>query len=322
MADDLADDFLLSDDDYAGASHGNIVSMTSQDVQFDAKRKRKGGDSCEKLAVDDESKRARKKLKLKQRDKARKEKRAAENLALEPGSISRMPRDTQADHLRKLMRGMSSYSKLSELELDEIGIQESMLIDVSLVDMDRSLAQIVEFLKGAVPQVYKTIQTSSLRTAEAGLPYVLFISGNAQRAADIARSIRPLIPHGGKIKESGKENGEGGEEKSRVVPKAAVAKLFARHFKITEQQEFLHKHICPLAVGTPQRLTDLLGSGALQLRQLECIVLDVSWVDQKKRTILDGPETRQALFSFLCSDEIQNRLRKPVEGKKAQVLLF
>lgn len=103
-----------------------------------------------------------------------------------------------------------------------------------------------------------------------------------------------------------------------------MAKLFARHFKIAEQQEFLQTHICPLAVGTPQRIQDLLQHG-LSFERLQCILLDASWVDQKQRTMLDGIETRQALFSLLTAEAVQAKLRtqsKKQQHERARIALF
>lgn len=144
------------------------------------------------------------------------------------------------------------------------------------------------------------------------------ITGNAQRAADLSRALRPLNPDAApkaskrskKVVEDGDKVGVARDGKGT----AAVAKLFARHFKVAEQTQFLATHVCPLAVGTPQRIEDLLRHG-LKLERLQCIVLDVSWTDQKQRNLLDGMETRQALFSLLANERVQERLRSRSSAK-------
>lgn len=166
-----------------------------------------------------------------------------------------------------------------------------------------------------------------------GRPTILVITGNAQRAAELARAVRPLNPasskkppnskdSSGKVvntQQVAKANDGDGEIASSQTP-IAVAKLFARHFKVSEQEAFLNSHACPLAVGTPQRLKDLLSVEALLVDDLRAIILDTSWVDQKKRTLLDGPETREALFSLLSTRGIQQRLR--ATGRARARLVF
>lgn len=55
--------------------------------------------------------------------------KAAANLAVEPGAVSRFPPDMQADHLRKLMRSCGQFSKLTDIELDELGLTGEWLRD-------------------------------------------------------------------------------------------------------------------------------------------------------------------------------------------------
>lgn len=110
--------------------------------------------------------------------------------------------------------------------------------------------------------------------------------------------------------------------KAKLLP---VAKLFARHFKIAEQESFLKGNVCPVAVGTPQRVRDLLQGGdeaTLKLSNLRVAILDASWTDAKMRTIFDGNETREALCSLLASSAIQSRLRSANKEDKASIVLF
>lgn len=40
-----------------------------------------------------------------------------------PGNLATLPPDMQADHLRKVVKSCKLYSKMTDLELDEIGIR-------------------------------------------------------------------------------------------------------------------------------------------------------------------------------------------------------
>lgn len=67
-----------------------------------------------------------------------------------------------------------------------------------------------------------------------------------------------------------------------LVQASRIAKLFAKHMKLAEQQEHLQQHQLCMAAGTPNRLCKLADIEALQLSQLRIIVLDVHQ-DAKKR---------------------------------------
>jgi protein CMS1 len=52
-------------------------------------------------------------------------------------------------------------------------------------------------------------------------------------------------------------------------------------------------------VGTPDRLSVLLDDGALSTENLKQVVIDVSYIDQKKRGILDMKELHESLNKLL-----------------------
>src|ERR1700722_17724881 len=128
-----------------------------------------------------------------------------------------------------------------------------------------------------------------------GAPHTIIVAGAGLRAADLARYIfsvffdyfRCLTPFRVLRKFQAKD--------------AAVAKLFAKHIKIKDAIKFLQSMRTGMAVGTPIRLNDLMDkgishrftqnfyvidsaiSGALAIDKLERIVIDASYVDQKRR---------------------------------------
>lgn len=157
---------------------------------------------------------------------------------------------------------------------------------------------------------------SSIALADPGMeghPALLVITGDAQRAADLAKALRKLNPSSSKPEKG----------KASSLP---VAKLFARHFKIAEQEAFLKSNVCPIAVGTPKRIHDLLqsseGTSKLKLKRLKVVLLDASWTDAKMRTLLDGNETKEALCSLLASDAIQAKLKEKKRDERAVIALF
>ncbi len=66
------------------------------------------------------------------------------------------------------------------------------------------------------------------------------------------------------------------------VQECRVAKLFAKHFKVEEQQRLLEASVVGIASGTPNRLSKLADLDALKLDRLRLLVLDVH-IDAKQR---------------------------------------
>ena len=79
---------------------------------------------------------------------------------------------------------------------------------------------------------------------------------------------------------------------------AKIAKLFAKHFKIEEQIDFLGREAIHIGVGTPNRLLALVEQGHLKLDNLELVVIDTER-NPKRFNIFDLQEVRTDLFSFL-----------------------
>lgn len=83
-----------------------------------------------------------------------------------------------------------------------------------------------------------------------------------------------------------------------------VGKLFAKHFKVGEQQEALSKAPLAIAVGTPNRLGKLADLGALRLDRVKYLLVDVA-LDAKQRCALSlcrpdrrRESTRREIYTF------------------------
>ena len=75
-----------------------------------------------------------------------------------------------------------------------------------------------------------------------------------------------------------------------------------------------------MGIGTPQRLVDLIEKGALQTTALRNIILDVSALDQKRRSIFDMTELVEPLLKLLSMPGVKDRLGD--DQDKARVLVF
>jgi protein CMS1 len=73
-----------------------------------------------------------------------------------------------------------------------------------------------------------------------------------------------------------------------------------------------------IGVGTPARILDLIKAEALQTSNLKRIVIDGSYIDQKKRSIFDMKEVFAPLVDFLS----RKTLKKRYEDQMLRVLVF
>lgn len=126
----------------------------------------------------------------------------------------------------------------------------------------------------------------------AGSPSVLLMSASAAVANDLIK----LLP--------------------TLNRSCKVAKLFARHFKLIEQQTLLTNQAPAIAVGTPHRLQQLADIQALKLGKLGLVLIDVA-LDAKQRTVMDIPETRKDFWALF-----QAHLGPLVVGGQTRIALF
>ncbi|PGG97319.1 hypothetical protein AJ79_09250 [Helicocarpus griseus UAMH5409] len=185
-------------------------------------------------------------------------------------------------------------SELTTVELDDVYVPEQAFLDTSSWKSPRKLENLPMFLK-----VYSKKQIESLAAApeENGSPHTLVITLAGLRAADITRALREF------------QNKE-----------CAVAKLFAKHIKLNEAKEFVKKTRIGIGIGTPVRLTDLANSGELKLTHLRRIVIDGSYVDQKKRGIFDMKDLHFPLLQFLNRADLRDRYSSG--NNRIQILVF
>ncbi|KAK5654356.1 hypothetical protein OQA88_7265 [Cercophora sp. LCS_1] len=193
-------------------------------------------------------------------------------------SFEHMDGQLLADHVAQKTTRFGT--DLSPIELADLYISASDFKNTTSWQKPRSLENLPDFLEEFSDDKDK------LKTApkKNGAPHTLIVAGAGLRAADLVRAVRKFQTKGN-----------------------SVAKLFAKHFKLEEQVSFLKKHRTGIAVGTPQRLIDLIENEALSIDNLKRIVVDASHIDQKKRGITDMRETAIPLVKLLGRKEFKER---------------
>ncbi|RKF71153.1 Protein CMS1 [Golovinomyces cichoracearum] len=169
---------------------------------------------------------------------------------------------------------------LSSVELEDKFIRVNSITDTTTWDKPRILDNLPGFLEKFSGNITKLWSASKKN----GAPHTIIIASSGLRAANIARTVR---------KYPSKE--------------AKVAKLFAKHIKIKDAINFLKNNRTGIAIGTPQRIKDLIEQGALNIDRLERIIIDASHIDKKKRGILEMKETQVPLIVLLSHKELRDK---------------
>ncbi|KAL9624220.1 MAG: hypothetical protein Q9160_001467 [Pyrenula sp. 1 TL-2023] len=161
-----------------------------------------------------------------------------------------------------------------------------------LTSVEASDLQVPEQCSSGKEELSTTVETTAS-------PHTLVICGSGIRAADIARTVRLF--------------------QSKT---AAVCKLFAKHIKLAESVETVAKTKIGIGVGTPQRILDLLSMDALKTDNLRRIVIDASYLDQKKRSILDHREVFGPLIRILNQEDVRASMDNTDPKKGTRLLVF
>lgn len=204
--------------------------------------------------------------------------------------FSRMDSQLLADYLAQKTSRFGT--ELSPIELSDLSVPAGHIKDTTSWQVDRTLDNLPSFLAAFSdkPESLKTV------TKKKGSPHTLVVAGAGLRAANIVRALRTFSS-----------------------PENAVSKLFAKHIKVDEQVAFLSNRRTGIGVGTPARLLELMDKGALSLDKLQRLVVDASYIDQKKRGIMDMKDTVIPLARLLTRHDFKDRYG---DGRKPLVLMF
>ncbi|KIW03904.1 uncharacterized protein PV09_04747 [Verruconis gallopava] len=196
-------------------------------------------------------------------------------------AIGRMDGDLMVNYVAR--RTKKFEPDLSPVELDELYLPAKSVRDTSSWDKPRTLDNLPSFVR----EFADKDENLELAKQDPGCPHTIVVAAAGIRAADLTRALR--------VFQSKKESG------------GKVTKLFAKHIKLKEAIEECRKTRISLGVGTPQRIHDLLEDGALSAKHLKRIIIDASYIDQKKRGILDMKETEIPLVKLLTRKDLRER---------------
>ncbi|PBK77948.1 hypothetical protein ARMSODRAFT_946792 [Armillaria solidipes] len=294
--DDLEDDFVLDipEEENDGFHVDDAQDFVSEEEGDSAGQPE---DGQRDQAGPSNAKAVEKKRKRREKLKERKKRKLVDN----PGSLVAV--DSIAGHsTSELANYLSEMQKktfpdMSAIELEATAVPESAIADTTSWQEPRTLDKLVEFIIKVVPSLRTRLLQKSKAT---GSPTLLFVTGAALRVVDVTRVLKDKKLRGDK----------GGE----------VAKLFAKHFKLAEHVTYLRRTKVGAAVGTPGRIGKLLcETDALTMSALSHIILDVTFRDTKRRSLLDIPETRDECMRTVlgCPQVI-----KQMKAGKIQVVLF
>ncbi|ORY41450.1 U3-containing 90S pre-ribosomal complex subunit-domain containing protein [Leucosporidium creatinivorum] len=279
---------LVASDDEDGHPHRPLPQSDDEDEdQQPAPKKRKAADREGATSAGGEGGEGagEQKKKVKKEKKPKKPKAAKlQELGIgESEGLGLLPLAALVDALAEKQK--RALPKLSNMEMDDLRLPESYLIDTSSTTERTNLQA---FLRAAFPTLPNTLAKVPKKE---GSPRLLVIAGAALRVADLCREVKDF--------------------KTKEVD---VAKLFAKHFKLAEHAEYLNKTKTGIAVGTPNRIGKLLDeTDSLHLTHLSHIILDATHLDAKKRSLVDMPEAREDLFKLVLGNkDIVERLK---EGK-------
>ncbi|KAJ9103011.1 hypothetical protein QFC20_004819 [Naganishia adeliensis] len=260
---------FFSEDEDAVQDEQSEEREEDDSAQVGTKRKatarEKGGEAGAPLTD------AEKKKKRKTQAKERREKRRVKEAeALQPSAMTVAQLDEWLfDNLKE------AFPKASDMELADLRIPTGFIMSTSQWTEPRDLSTLPAFIQKQCPPLPKNIKKE-------GTPSIIILSLSGIRCADVVRSLKTMDPK----------------------PPGEIAKLFAKHFKVSEQIEHLQKTKICLAAGTPNRIGKILAdSEALHIRQQTVILLDLTYRDSKNRTLLSIPEIRQDFWKTLFGDK-------------------
>ncbi|KAF3915741.1 hypothetical protein AA313_de0210198 [Arthrobotrys entomopaga] len=213
-------------------------------------------------------------------------------------SIAMMDPKIMADFVAQRVQKFNK--ELSTIELGDRIPPESIYVDTTESTSERSLANLCEYMeKYCTKKGQSSISHLKSAPKAQGSPHTIFVSPAALRAADVVRILRKY-----------------------QTTDSSIAKFFAKHVKLSEAVESAKKTRIGIAVGTPARLVDLIKEGALQIKYVQRVVLDVSYTDAKKRCLWDIKEIQDKLVELLAIDGLRKRLEGGGDDDSRGVLFY
>lgn len=184
------------------------------------------------------------------------------------------------------------YSDSSTIEQQDIGIRKAWLEDTTDFEPPHTAENLPAFLEKFVDGGKDSLSTSETEAT----PHTIVITSSGIRVADLIRELRVFNSADSK-----------------------VAKLIAKKMKLKDNAEYLAKTKVGIVVVTPARVRDLIEQDAIQIDALKSVVIDASYLDEKKRSITDMVELFKPLLQVLHHEKVEQRLEG---GDGANILVF
>ncbi|KAF7845791.1 hypothetical protein BT93_L0645 [Corymbia citriodora subsp. variegata] len=212
--------------------------------------------------------------------------KTAELSDINPAWAKLAPTSTAARFTERLAK---THTSLSTIELDDLDLPVQSIQDTSSFAPQRTLPSLPEFLEQNTPNGSVELKESS---SEQGCPHTLILSLSAIRSMHVKRAVDKY-----------------GTSESKI------AKLFSKHIKYDEAVSYLEKTRVGIGVGTAGRIEELIvgkdgKKGVLKLEALKRVILDVSYLDEKKRGLIEDIPAFKALVTLLNVEELKLRFAK------------
>ncbi len=131
----------------------------------------------------------------------------------------------------------------------------------------------VRSLSASFPNYKKVLLSPGNSAENRGSPIMVIITASALRATEVIKAV------------------------SSKLIKVKIGKLFAKHFKLSEQIEMLSKTYFPIVIGTPNRIEKLIELGALSLKESKVLLVDHT-PDVKNFTTLTLPDVKNDFYKL------------------------
>jgi protein CMS1 len=183
------------------------------------------------------------------------------------------------------------YKDSSSIEREDLSVPKSWILNTTAFDQPHTASH----LPGYLEKFVRGGRDKLLTGAKEASPHTLIVACSGIRVADLVRELRVYDTKDSK-----------------------VAKLIAKHMKLKENIEYLAKTKVGIAVGTPARLLDLVEQEGLKTEELSTVVVDGSYLDEKRRGIWDMGDVFGALLRLLHHERVKGRLESE-DGAKVVV---
>ncbi|RMZ84329.1 hypothetical protein DV738_g521, partial [Chaetothyriales sp. CBS 135597] len=172
------------------------------------------------------------------------------------------------------------FTSLTSLEQSDLGLPSSAFRDTTGFKDPHVAEQLPNFLTS------NTSSPDSLKTCEGtASPHTVVLAAAGMRVADLYRAL--IVFNTKEVK---------------------VGKLITKHMKLAQMTKYLQETKVGIIITTPKRLGDLIEAKAVDPGSLRRVVIDGSYQNDKKQTLLDMKDTFVQTVQVLNMTALKSRL--------------